>query len=273
MKVLAADGYMLCRGVVRSLTLLHGDVSVTAADSIEEVLTCIPDLPDLDLILLDTLMPGMENFAGLKQIVQLSPHVPVIVTSPNDGRAEILKAISNGARGYFSLSTKPSILRHALSLIMLGEIYIPASAFRRGRAIMLPDDFASSTPSAALTPRQAEIMDMLAEGKSNKEIARHLKVLEGTVKLHVKGVLRKLGVKNRTEAVLAAARAGYLSNGKLDEVAATSQLATSNAKQTRAGAPSSSPPSQAGARVRRPSAKHSRRQGRRHADEPPDLPE
>jgi len=62
-----------------------------------------------------------------------------------------------------------------------------------------------------LTPRQCEIVAMLGEGKSNKEIAREAKVLEGTIKLHVRGILRKLGVRNRTEAILAAARGGYLS--------------------------------------------------------------
>jgi DNA-binding CsgD family transcriptional regulator len=66
-----------------------------------------------------------------------------------------------------------------------------------------------------LTPRQSEIMVMLGEGKSNKEIARGMSVLEGTVKLHVRGILRKLGVKNRTEAVLAAAQGGYLSERDL----------------------------------------------------------
>jgi DNA-binding NarL/FixJ family response regulator len=66
---------------------------------------------------------------------------------------------------------------------------------------------------AKLTPRQCEIVAMLGEGKSNKEIAREADVLEGTIKLHVRGILRKLGVRNRTEAVLAAARGGYLSKG------------------------------------------------------------
>jgi DNA-binding NarL/FixJ family response regulator len=249
--------------------LLHGDVSVTAADSIDEVLARIPDLPGLDLILLDTLMPGMENFVGLKRTVELVPDVPVIVTSPSEGRREILNAIGNGARGYFSLSTRPCVLQHALPLIMLGEIYIPFSSFRRGHAIGLPDVLASRTPSAALTPRQSEIMTMLAEGKSNKEIARHLKVLEGTVKLHVKGVLRKLGVKNRTEAVLAAARAGYLSNRRGDE---EEQVPTPKVEPMAGGTPASSPPAQPGASNRRRGAKRGRRHGGRHADVA-DLPE
>jgi NADPH:quinone reductase-like Zn-dependent oxidoreductase/DNA-binding CsgD family transcriptional regulator len=86
-----------------------------------------------------------------------------------------------------------------------------------GNGMLRPEGLAPRTGDAGgkLTSRQCEIMLMLGEGKSNKEISREAKVLEGTIKLHVRGILRKLGVKNRTEAVLAAARGGYLSNGAL----------------------------------------------------------
>jgi len=94
-------------------------------------------------------MPGMENFAGLKRIVALVPDVPVVVTSPSERRAEIVDAISNGARGYFSLSTKSCVLQHALPLIMLGERYIPVSAFRGG-ASLPPDPLAPKCPRLLL---------------------------------------------------------------------------------------------------------------------------
>ena len=213
MKVLAADGYILCRGLVRTLMLLYDDVCVIAADSIDEMLARIPELPDLDLVLLDASMPGMENFAGLGRTVEKLPDVPVVVTSPSESRAQIIAAIRNGARGYFPLSTKPRVLQHALPLIMAGEFYIPACALRfgHGHAMLAPEGAPGvRSGGIGLTLRQCEIIVMLAEGKSNKEIAREFKVLEGTVKLHVKGILRKLGVRNRTEAVLAAARGGYL---------------------------------------------------------------
>jgi DNA-binding CsgD family transcriptional regulator len=130
-----------------------------------------------------------------------------------------MAAIRNGATGYFPLSTKASVLKHALPLILLGEIYIPACALRldHGHAMPRPEGLVPRTRNAdgGLTPRQCETIAMLGEGKSNKEIAREMRVLEGTVKLHVRGILRKLGVRNRTEAVLAAARGGYLSNGAL----------------------------------------------------------
>jgi two-component system, NarL family, nitrate/nitrite response regulator NarL len=217
MKVLAADEYVMCCGLLRTLMLLYDDVCVTSANRIDEVLTRIPELPDLDLVLLDTGMPGMEDFAGLRQTVEKLPDVPVVVTSPSESRAQIIAAIRNGARGYFPVSTKVSVLEHALPLVMSGEIYIPARALRHdhGHAVLAPERLAPRMPDAGggFTPRQWAILVMLVEGKSNKEIAREIKVLEGTVKLHVRVILHKLGVRNRTEAVLAAARSGYLPKG------------------------------------------------------------
>ena len=148
-------------------------------------------------------------------MVEKLPNVPIVVTSPSESSAQIVAAIRSGARGYFSPSTKACVLRHALPLILSGEIYIPASALRldHRNGVLRPDGLAARVENGGvkLTPRQCEIVAMLGEGKSNKEIAREANVLEGTIKLHVRGILRKLGVRNRTEAVLAAVRGGYLS--------------------------------------------------------------
>jgi DNA-binding NarL/FixJ family response regulator len=233
MKILAADGHILCCGLVRMLQLLREDVCVTCADSIDEMLTLISGLPDLDLVLLDASMPGMESFAGLRRLVEKLPDVPVVVTSPSESSTQIIAAIRSGARGYFSPSTMACVLRHALPLILLGEIYIPACALRldHGDAMLGLEGLALGMGNAGgkLTSRQCEIVAMLGEGKSNKEIAREAKVLEGTVKLHVRGILRKLGVRNRTEAVLAAARGGYLSKGTFGVEVPISRLTTAHA--------------------------------------------
>jgi two-component system, NarL family, nitrate/nitrite response regulator NarL len=252
MKVLAADGYILCRGLVRTLTLLRDDVCVIAADSIDEVLAHVSDLPDLDLVLLDERMPGMENFAGLRRAVETLPGVPIVVTSPNESPAHIIAAIRNGASGYFPLSTKPCVLEHALPLILSGEYYIPACALRvgRGNRMLARDGVApgSRTADDGLTSWQREIIVMLAEGKSNKEIARELKVIEGTIKLHVKGILRKLGVRNRTEAVVAAARKGYLPKVTLGMDVSVSERTAANAERAvfRERAPAPPPQSDEG---------------------------
>jgi DNA-binding NarL/FixJ family response regulator len=232
MKVLAADGYILCCGLVRTLQLLREDVCITSANSIDEMLTLIPGLPDLDLVALSASMPGMENFAGLRRVVEKLPNVPVVVTSPSESSTQIVAAIRSGARGYFSPSTKACVLQHALPLILLGEIYIPACALclDHGNAMLRPEGLATRTGNAGgrLASRQHEIMVMLGEGKSNKEIAREMRVFEGTVKLH-RGILHKLGVKNRTEAVLAAARSGYLPKGTFGVEAPMSACITADA--------------------------------------------
>jgi two-component system, NarL family, nitrate/nitrite response regulator NarL len=271
MKVLAADGFILCRGLVRTLMLLDDQVSITRADSIVEVLASLPLLPDLNLILLDTQMPGMENFAGLKQTIDMVPHLPVVVISPSESRASILAAVRHGAKGYFSLSTKLGVLEHALPLILAGECYVPACALRpvRGQSTVAPEVLPRWTGSCALSSRQYEIMDMLAQGKSNKEIARQLNVLEGTVKLHVKGILRKLGVKNRTEAVLVAARAGYLSKGVLGTGAPLSNGSPTGMPRIASGAGPASPASQPRARPKRPAgASRPAPRGRGGGDKP-----
>src|SRR5262245_51182404 len=97
MKVLAADGYILCSGLLRTLMLLYEGVNVTTANSIDEVLERMGNMPELDLVLLDAGMPGMENFCGLRRAVEVRPDVPVIVTSASESRTQILAAIRNGA--------------------------------------------------------------------------------------------------------------------------------------------------------------------------------
>jgi two-component system nitrate/nitrite response regulator NarL len=253
MKVLAADGYILCCGLLRTLMLLYDDVCVTAANSIDEVLARIPELPDLELVVLDASMPGMENFVGLRRTVEKLSDVPVIVTSPSENRAQIITAIRNGARGYIAPSSTPCVLKHVLPLVMSGEFYIPASALRAESGhVLLPTEQPSSrmglSAGDGLTSRQREITVMLAEGKSNKEIARELKVLEGTVKVHVKGILRKLGVRNRTEAVLAAARAGHLPRATLGMGSSRPDCLADHVNHSLSEACASSPPAQSEAK-------------------------
>jgi DNA-binding NarL/FixJ family response regulator len=172
MKVLAADRYIPCRGLVRTLQLLQKDVFVTAADSIDEILARIPGLPDVDLVLLDATMPAMENFVGLRRVVEKLPDV--VVTAPSESRAQIIAAIRNGESGYFPLSTKASVLRHVLPRIMSGEIYIPARAFRldQGHAMRAPEGLAPRmrNTGAGFTPRQREIIVLLGKGNQTSKL-------------------------------------------------------------------------------------------------------
>ena len=159
----------------------------------------IPDSSAFDLLLLDANMPGMEKLCGIETRGEELPDDPVIVTSPSENCHQIVAAILSGARGYVLPSSKPGVLKHALQLIMAGEFYIPARVLHPSSGYSL--QFEQPLPPAVMsvggedfTARQREITLMLADGKSNKEIARELKVLECTVKLHVRSILRKLGM-------------------------------------------------------------------------------
>ena len=248
MKVLAADQYIMCSGLLQTVALIYRDIQVTSANSIDEVLASIRKLPDLDLVLLDVSMPGMENFDGLRRVVKNLRDVPVIVTSPSENHTQIFAAIRNGARGYIPPSSKPCVLQHALPLVMAGGFYIPASALLRSKKLgaLRASERLSPRITSSLTQRQHEITVMLADGKSNKEIARELKLLEGTVKIHIRGILRNLGVRNRTEAAVAAVRAGYLPKQTLRPGLPTLEYAGGEADHETPGASASSPPSQSG---------------------------
>ena len=118
-------------------------------------------------------------------------------------------AIRAGARGFIPMSARIDVLRYALPLVLKGEFYVRPSAFRgdtltvRSAPVAAAPATSEPTIGDTLTPRQSEVLLMLAAGKSNKEIARQLDLLDGTVKLHVKAILRKLRVNNRTQAVMA----------------------------------------------------------------------
>jgi DNA-binding NarL/FixJ family response regulator len=182
MKVLAADGYIPCRGLVRTLQLLQKNVFVTAADSIDEILARIPGLPNVDLVLLDASMLGMENFAGLRRVVEKLPLVPVVVTAPSESPTQIIAAIRNGARGYVPLSTKASVLQHALALILLGEIYVPACGLRpdHGQAMLRPEEPAPRTRNAdgGLTHRQAKLSSCLGKGNPTRKLRARSRCLK-----------------------------------------------------------------------------------------------
>jgi two-component system nitrate/nitrite response regulator NarL len=216
MKVLCVDSNILSYGLVRVLNELFGDVNVRSVHTIGELLDIAAGGERFDLVLLDARVPDLDRFAGLRRAVESLPGAAFIVISPEEHPADISSAIKAGARGFVPMSSRLDVLRYALPLILKGEFYVPASVFRNGGSSGALDPAPTSAPTAVapgtetLTRRQFEVLLMLAAGKSNKEIARQLQLLDGTVKLHVKAILRKLGVNNRTQAVMAAARAGYL---------------------------------------------------------------
>lgn len=157
----------------------------------------------------------MNGLAGVRRFVDRRPCVPVVILSAHAEPDEIAQCVALGVRGYIRKSASEGVLKNAVSLVLAGEVYMPASAIGRllaegdGEAADGLEGLAESNPLRQLTPRQRMTLALMIEGCSNKEIARRLGLLESTVKAQVKVILRKLSAHNRTQAALIAADLGW----------------------------------------------------------------
>lgn len=201
LKVLVADDHPLFREAV-VLSIRHLDrteFQVLEAGTLDEVCRLATAMPDLDLLLLDLKMPGMDGLGGLLELRRRFPALPVVIVSATEEPRIIREAIAAGAMAYIPKSLDRSAITQALERVLAGEIWQPESNV---------DRLANETPVAermqALTPQQTNILRLMVAGKPNKLIAYELGIAETTVKAHVTVILRKLGVYSRTQAVLAA---------------------------------------------------------------------
>ncbi len=198
------DDHPLVRGALRQvLEGVGDDVAVEEAGSLDEVIALLDRLPDVDLLLLDLSMPGVQGFSGLLYLRAQYPAVPVVVVSATEEPATIRKAIEFGAAGFIPKSVGTDTIRAAVKAVAAGGEWIPPDI-----ALGAGDDGDEDIVRRleTLTPQQLRVLMMLSEGLLNKQIAHALSVSEATVKAHVSAVLQKLGVESRTQAVIAAAR-------------------------------------------------------------------
>jgi DNA-binding NarL/FixJ family response regulator len=149
-------------------------------------------------------MPGMNGLEGFRTIRRRYPDMPVVIVSGLNDPRIVRELLDGGARGYIPKLAGSEQLMDALRRVLQGEIYVPEALFIPGSP-STTDDGASP-----LTSRQQEILPLLAEGMLNKQIADTLGVTEGTVKQHLKDLFKRLGARNRTQAVREARRLGLL---------------------------------------------------------------
>jgi DNA-binding NarL/FixJ family response regulator len=204
-RVLIADDHPLYRDALGNLlTAAFDDVEVAECETITAALAQLQG-GRIDLVLLDLSLPDAEGLDGLRRLRQASPATPVIICSANDDPQLVRDSFRLGASGYLPKSSGTEVTRHALKLVRSGGVYVPSEAL----AEPLDEEVAVEQPAlpesgADLTPRQLAVLALLEQGMSNKAIARELDIGEITVKAHVSAILRKLGVDNRVQAVLAA---------------------------------------------------------------------
>jgi DNA-binding NarL/FixJ family response regulator len=161
-----------------------------------------------DVILLDLEMPGMDGVEVIKRLRQLRPEVKIVVFTAFDTDERILSALQAGAKGYLLKGAPRSELFEAIRVVHQGgSLLQPVVA---SRLLSQLSGTESAAPAEELTPRESEVLQLLAQGKPNKEIAAELVIGERTVKFHISSILAKLGATNRTEAVTIALQQGLV---------------------------------------------------------------
>ena len=211
MQVLIVDDHALFRVGLQGLLERRGLQVVGAAAEGAEGLRLAETLSP-DVVLLDLRMPDLGGLSVLRQMVEQGIDTPVVMLTTSADEGDLSESLRNGARGYLLKDMEPDELILALQEIVAGKIVVApaltsvlADLVRHGERRERKDDLA---PFSSLTPREHEILCHLSEGQSNKVIARHLDISDGTVKLHVKAILRKLGVHSRVEAAVMAVEKG-----------------------------------------------------------------
>ncbi|MCH9782860.1 MAG: response regulator transcription factor, partial [Gammaproteobacteria bacterium] len=181
---------------------------------------------DLDLVLLDLNMPGMQGLSGLVRLRNLFPTLPAVIVSAEEEKRVILQTITYGAVGFITKSTPRKQMIQALEQVLAGSIYLPADIIRAGSGAGEESTAARREPEdlsdvlATLTRKQLQVFERMSRGDSNKVIAYQLNIAESTVKAHVSAILRKLGATNRVQAILSAGDidfAAYLRAPKVPE--------------------------------------------------------
>ncbi len=210
MKILVVDDHALIReGLRQVLRGLENDVDVLEAGSCARAFELAQQEPELDLVLLDYHLPDMNGLEALDVFGRQHPALPIIVLSGSVNPRVMQQVMQKGAAAFLTKSGMSDELLSVTRLVLAGGIHMPALPRIMGDEVAMAE-----LPSSLLTPRQEEVLQLLLDGYSNKEIGRMLYLSEETVKNHVSSILRNFGVTTRTQAVLAANRHGYAGTGR-----------------------------------------------------------
>jgi DNA-binding NarL/FixJ family response regulator len=186
------------------------EVGLIGANSAEEAVNLLSKMPKKELanciILLDLSLPGLSGISAIDLIHEASPTSNIIVISATDDKLQVSACIGSGAIAFISKSTPPDRISEFLGRLLRDGLDCPELITFEGSK-----DISDLKP-IRLTPRQIEVLLLIFQGKSNKDIAEKLDIIEATAKAHVSAIFRELNVVNRTQALLAAQKLGFKSN-------------------------------------------------------------
>ncbi|MEI6558921.1 MAG: response regulator transcription factor [Rhodospirillaceae bacterium] len=206
LEILVADDHKLLReGLKPFLRELGEDVLIHEAATFKETQDAAAVATDLRVIMLDLSMPGMNGMRGVETLRSEHPDVPLVILSGDSRRETVLGAVQAGASGFISKTVSGAAMVNALRLVLSGETYLPSSAIAE-------DDYAAGPESGngggrapslleGLSPRDREILALVVEGLTNKEIGRRIGLQEVTIKAHLRSLYRRIGAANRAQAV------------------------------------------------------------------------
>lgn len=207
LKILVVDDHPLVRAGLRQvLKGLDEQIVVLEAANCERAFELAASHADLDLVLLDYDLPDMNGLSALSVFGKAHPELPILMLSGKPNPQLVRRALASGAAGFLGKTGKSYELLSAIRLVLAGEVYVPLEllAVPGGAGVA-----GAVTAAPQFTQRQVDVLYLLLDGRSNKEISELLHLAEETVKNHVTALLRTFGVKTRVQVVLAANHQGY----------------------------------------------------------------
>jgi DNA-binding NarL/FixJ family response regulator len=207
-RVLIADDHDAFRAGLRALLETSPDLEVVGEvvagpDAVAGAARLQPDV-----VLMDISMPGGDGIDATRRLTEGSPHIAVIVLTMDAGDASVTRALRAGARGYLLKGAQRVELVRAIRAAAAGEAILGADVARRLAGYLTPEAVRATTPFPALSEREHEVLDLIARGRSNGEIAATLVLAPKTIRNHVSNIFAKLEVRDRAEAIVRAREAG-----------------------------------------------------------------
>ena len=202
-KLLIVEDHALVReGLVQALRQLDTDVEVFEVADSNEANALLEKETGFDLMVLDLGLPGLDGMSYLANLRKRFPEMPVVILSAHDDAHTVSKAMKFGAAGFVPKAYSSDRLLAVLRQILDGQVFTPDSASASSTLSREPIGGYADPADFGLTARQAEVLGLMARGKSNRQIAELLGLSEGTVKIHLTAIFKALGVSSRTQAMV-----------------------------------------------------------------------
>ncbi|MFD1331218.1 response regulator [Methylopila musalis] len=204
MKVVIADDHWMVRESLKQvMKRLQQTIEIHEAESFDEAARTLADHPDVDLMLIDLVMPGFESFAGLRRLRKEFPTVPVVVVSVHEDSEHVMRSLEQGVIGYIPKSAGAPEVERALERVFAGEVSFPRKLLERSAVEEVEAPAIPQPPREGpeLTARELEVLQALGKGQSIKRIAAEHGVSDQTVRVHIRNVMKKRNLGDRSAVI------------------------------------------------------------------------